>query len=351
MVATIYYEFGSFSIDPVRRLLYQGDKQVPLAAKPFDLLIELIQSAGQPVSKHTLMEQVWRGAEVSDNTFNVTLSAVRKVLGESARDRQYIITSPDGYCLVAEIRTVVIGEVSQASATTDPMPAIKSGDERPAVGGRHPLLRKWPGRLLIIAFFVALIFATLVFFGRRGYEQIPQALPSTTAGIISVDGYTYEWAEIKPLLTDALGDGPFDPYGKYHKSLDFISISVTNDDANLYLALEFADNYTGGIKLYLDTDLDTTTGCDGAEYIIFVGPSAPGAGLALADGRSCAFKNDYPDAIISEARGRFAEAAISIIALRSITPRLKGVSIWANAIAPGRGVFDDVGPPATYLFK
>jgi hypothetical protein len=73
--------------------------------------------------------------------------------------------------------------------------------------------------------------------------------------------------------------------------------------------------------------------------------------LDLADGRSYTFKSDFPGAVRSEMRGRFAEASVGIDTLRIITPQTKGVRISAEAIAPGKGVSDIVGPPATYLFE
>jgi DNA-binding winged helix-turn-helix (wHTH) protein len=176
-------------------------------------------------------------------------------------------------------------------------------------------------------------------------NQIPSSVN------ISVDGHPHDWVGIPPLLTNPVGDGPFNPYGQYYIGEDFTNISVTHDSTNLYFLLEFAGDYSGGIKIFLDTDLDAGTGCNGAEYIIFVSAAVPGAGLALADGRNCTFKDDFPGAVISEKRGRFVEAAVKIDKLRTITPKTIGVRVSAQAIAPGKGAPDTVDPPVTYLFK
>lgn len=175
--------------------------------------------------------------------------------------------------------------------------------------------------------------------------------PSVPLPRIIVDGHPHEWAGLKPLLEDPSGDGPFNSYGQYYKGQDFMNISVSNDDNNLYFLLEFSGDYTGGIGLFLDTDLNASTGCKGSEYLVFVSSTAPGANLALADWRNCSFKDDFPEAIVSKAQGRFVEASIKIDTLRIITPRMIGMRMSATALAPGKGEADTVGPETTYLLK
>lgn len=352
MVATIYYEFGPFSVDPIKRVLLQDKKRIPLAAKPFDLLLELIQNAGQSVSKEILMERVWSGVVVSDNTFSVTLSVVRKALGEYARDRQYIITKPDGYCFADQVRTIVVGDVheSKSNATSykpsielkqNPSPPIRQ-EQRLKVWLRKPAVLAVAILLLCVSVFSIIILR----------DRLRARVSNLHSNVqIIIDGHPHEWSGIKPILTDPVGDGPFSLYGQYYQGEDFINISSVNDSTDLYLLLEFAGDYSGGIKIFLDTDLDAGTGCDGAEYIVFVSPSAPGANLALADGKNCTFKDDFPAAVRSAMRGRFVEASVRIDALRTITPQTNGVRISAESIAPGKGVSDNVGPPTAYLFK
>lgn len=106
MSPPIYYEFGPFRLDPIRRSLHRDGERISMAAKPFDLLIGLIQHAGQPLSKEILMQAVWPDSKPSENTFNVTLSALRKALRESAKNPQYIVTTPEGYCFVGNVRVV-----------------------------------------------------------------------------------------------------------------------------------------------------------------------------------------------------------------------------------------------------
>lgn len=149
-----------------------------------------------------------------------------------------------------------------------------------------------------------------------------------------------------PLLTDPAGDGPFDASGKYVPGSDFVNISVTNDSINVYVLLEFAGAFSGGIALYLDTDQNTGTGCNGGhEYLIFVTSSEPGGHLALADYRNCQVQNSFPGAVTSAQSGKFLEFSVPVQTLRTLTPNMTGFRIKGGAGAPpSSGVNDEIGP-------
>jgi len=180
----------------------------------------------------------------------------------------------------------------------------------------------------------------------NAFKAVRRVLP------ITVDGNPSDWAGISPLLTDAAGDGPFNTNGNYFAGQDFVNISVTNDSTNVYFLFEFAGNHSGGIVLRLDTDLNTATGCNGSEYLIFVTVSEPGGHLALSDFRDCAFSNDFPGKVLSapgHGVSKFLEAAISIETLRTLTPGMTGFRISGTATSPPpSGVSDQIGP-GTYL--
>jgi non-specific serine/threonine protein kinase len=54
---------------------------VPVGARAFEIVEILAQSAGELVTKDELMNRVWPGAIVNDNTLQMHISAVRKALG------------------------------------------------------------------------------------------------------------------------------------------------------------------------------------------------------------------------------------------------------------------------------
>ncbi len=104
---TIRYEFDHFCIDPTWRKLWRDGEHVPLTAKAFDMLLLLIENRGQSISKADLIRKVWPQSKVvTDNTFSVTLTHVRRALGDSAQEERYIVKTPEGYRFVAAVRKV-----------------------------------------------------------------------------------------------------------------------------------------------------------------------------------------------------------------------------------------------------
>ncbi|MFO1323964.1 MAG: winged helix-turn-helix domain-containing protein [Burkholderiales bacterium] len=76
--------FGRFELDlPGHRLLEDG-RPVALGARAFDLLVVLVERAGQLVTKNDLLARVWPGLVVEENNLQVQVSTLRKLLGPSA---------------------------------------------------------------------------------------------------------------------------------------------------------------------------------------------------------------------------------------------------------------------------
>jgi len=75
------YRSGECEIDRARRELGIRGSPVPVGGRAFEIIEVLAQSAGKLVSKDELMDRVWRGAIVGDNTLHVHISALRNALG------------------------------------------------------------------------------------------------------------------------------------------------------------------------------------------------------------------------------------------------------------------------------
>src|SRR6185295_14951443 len=76
--------FGRFELQPAERRLLDDGQPVALGARAFDLLVLLVERAGQLVAKNDLLAQVWSGLVVEENNLQVQISTLRKVLGQSA---------------------------------------------------------------------------------------------------------------------------------------------------------------------------------------------------------------------------------------------------------------------------
>jgi predicted ATPase/DNA-binding winged helix-turn-helix (wHTH) protein len=75
------YASGECEIDLARRELRVLGCPVPLGGRAFEIIEVLAQSAGELVTKDELMNRVWPGAVVMENTLQVHAAAIRKALG------------------------------------------------------------------------------------------------------------------------------------------------------------------------------------------------------------------------------------------------------------------------------
>ena len=79
------YRFGTFELRPDQRQLLGTDgAPVALGQRAFDVLLALVERAGDLVPKDDLLERVWPGVVVEENNLQVQVSSLRKVLGATA---------------------------------------------------------------------------------------------------------------------------------------------------------------------------------------------------------------------------------------------------------------------------
>jgi len=131
------YSFGPFRLETRERRLLRDGQPVPLTDKAFDLLEALVKRPGRLLHKEELMHLVWPDAAVEENNLTVTMSALRKALGEGPTDRHYVETVPrHGYRFVADVREV--GEREAEGTPHAPAVAESPADEaaRPRPFGR-----------------------------------------------------------------------------------------------------------------------------------------------------------------------------------------------------------------------
>ena len=111
------YEFKGFRLEVAqRRLLHQG-QPVPLKPKILDLLLYLIERRNQLVFKEDLMRDVWPDAIVEENNITVSMSILRKTLGEDPEKREFIETvQRRGYRFLPEVKEITQEQTTAAGA-------------------------------------------------------------------------------------------------------------------------------------------------------------------------------------------------------------------------------------------
>lgn len=96
--------FGSFRLLPRQRLLLSGDEPVHLGGRALDILIALVERAGDLVSKDELMARVWPNTFVVQANLTVHVSALRRALRDGIGGSRYFVNVANrGYYFVAPV--------------------------------------------------------------------------------------------------------------------------------------------------------------------------------------------------------------------------------------------------------
>jgi predicted ATPase/DNA-binding winged helix-turn-helix (wHTH) protein len=127
--ASLTLAFGPFRLIPDRCVLLEGDKPCRLGSRTMELLLALVERAGETVSKQELLDRAWPGMTVDDANLRVHLAALRKALGDGQSGARYIVNVMGrGYCFVAPVvRTHQLAdepEALRATARLHNLPAL-----------------------------------------------------------------------------------------------------------------------------------------------------------------------------------------------------------------------------------
>ncbi|HKR10884.1 MAG TPA: winged helix-turn-helix domain-containing protein [Pyrinomonadaceae bacterium] len=126
------YEFSGFRLEVAqRRLLYRGES-ITLKPKILDLLLYLVETRGQLIGKDDLMREVWPDTVVEENNITVSISHLRKILGEDRFNPKFIETVPrSGYRFVAEVTELSVGQSPAPVARQVTLQADDEEEEEP----------------------------------------------------------------------------------------------------------------------------------------------------------------------------------------------------------------------------
>jgi len=94
--------FGPYRVYPGQRLVMEAGQPLRLGRRAMDILLILLEHAGNVVSKQQLIAGVWPNSVVEDINLRVHMAALRKALGEGQAGQRYIVTvAQRGYSFVA----------------------------------------------------------------------------------------------------------------------------------------------------------------------------------------------------------------------------------------------------------
>lgn len=146
--ATIPLRIGDWRLDSQLGQLTRGDRTERLEARTLRLLVFLANRAGDTVSVDELLDNVWPGVVVTQDSVYQAITALRRLLGDDAKQPVYIVTVPRlGYRLIAPVRP---WDEEPQAISPPPAPMLAS-QLRKAL----PMLAAAAGVVLIVAGFIA----------------------------------------------------------------------------------------------------------------------------------------------------------------------------------------------------
>src|ERR1700675_3684043 len=96
--------FGPFELNVAERSLKKANQVIPLGGRAYDILIALLENAGEVVGKAELIARAWPDVTVEEGSLRVHLSALRKALGDGQFGNKYIASRQGhGYSFIAPV--------------------------------------------------------------------------------------------------------------------------------------------------------------------------------------------------------------------------------------------------------
>jgi predicted ATPase/DNA-binding winged helix-turn-helix (wHTH) protein len=98
------FVFGPFRLIPAQRMLLDDRGPLRLGSRALDILITLVERAGQTIPKDELIARTWPDTVVDEGALRVHVAALRKALGDGRAGRRFIANNPGrGYTFVASV--------------------------------------------------------------------------------------------------------------------------------------------------------------------------------------------------------------------------------------------------------
>jgi predicted ATPase/DNA-binding winged helix-turn-helix (wHTH) protein len=93
--------FGPFRLSPAERLIEKDGKPLELGGRAMDILIALVERAGDVVSQRDLIDRGWPNVTVDDSNLRCHIAVLRRALDDGQDGARYVINVPGrGYCFV-----------------------------------------------------------------------------------------------------------------------------------------------------------------------------------------------------------------------------------------------------------
>ena len=86
------YEFGNVKIDFKKYMIYKGQEEIKLTVAESKILKLLVATRGEPVSRHTMLVQIWTSEDVTTRTVDTHIWNLREKIEKDPGNPVFIIT-------------------------------------------------------------------------------------------------------------------------------------------------------------------------------------------------------------------------------------------------------------------
>jgi TolB-like protein/DNA-binding winged helix-turn-helix (wHTH) protein len=140
---------GDWRVDPAVDGIVRDGVVVKLEPRAMRLLLCLVERAGQVVSVQELLDEVWADVVVTSDSVYQAVAALRRTLGDAAKEPAYIATLPRrGYRLVAAVRPW--SEPAHAEPLAGGSTPLAGMPDATPPAASTPSPARWYGLLLLI---------------------------------------------------------------------------------------------------------------------------------------------------------------------------------------------------------
>jgi Tol biopolymer transport system component/DNA-binding winged helix-turn-helix (wHTH) protein len=218
------YKFSPYLLEVEQKKLFRDGQTVPMTPKRFDILLLLIERAGQVIRKEDIMQRVWPGQEVEESNLTQHIFFLRRTLGDDPRTPSYIMTIPGaGYLFYQPVLVIRKDDSEETIGGFQAHQTINllTAQAGTTAGEAEPPIERHSWRSRRIAFSGLLLLAGIVAVALLWWRSSKSVTPFYTP-------------TVEPIVTlpGAKGDLEFSRDGKY---LAFTSEGDTVDSLNVFV--------------------------------------------------------------------------------------------------------------------
>ncbi|MDH5619890.1 MAG: transcriptional regulator, partial [Gammaproteobacteria bacterium] len=104
------FTLGKWTVFPLQGRLVSGDEERRVQPKSMDVLLCLVEAAGDVVERDAVLRQVWGERAQSDEPLTRCIGELRRALGDSTSEPEFILTVPKrGYRLLETASEIAAG--------------------------------------------------------------------------------------------------------------------------------------------------------------------------------------------------------------------------------------------------